>query len=633
MCGICGWVGPPDEQALQAFTDRMFHRGPDGRGTFSDNHISLGHRRLSIIDLENGVQPMTDATGRFVIVYNGELYNFPELRADLETLGHSFRTRCDTEVVVEAYYRWGEDCVRRFNGMFSMAVYDREERTLFLAVDRWGKKPLYWARAGNRLYFASELKAMRGLPGFSPSLSVGALGRYLCYDYYPAPHTVLEGVRKLPGGHRMVLGNDATDADPAPDCWYEPSFEPKLDISFEEARTEFARLLRLAVERRLLSDVPLGVFLSGGVDSNAAAAMMARLRPPSSVDTFSIAFTEKEFDESDLARRAAEHYGVNYFEERVDADRLQAVLPDAMAALDEPLADQSVMPTYLLSRFARQRVTVALGGDGGDELYAGYETFPANRMFHWFMKAPGPLRAALRHAVDLVPASSGYMGLDYKIRTFLRGEGQGLAQRNLRWVGPFVPEDVESLLTPEAREVIPWLVNGEPPLAEGVRILERTDARDMVDKVLHLYARTYLHDNNLARVDRISMAHSLEVRAPLLDADLTDFVNRVPAEYKMKGLTKKHLFRESVRGIVPDFIIDAPKHGFAVPLARWLRNGLSGLMRETLAEDRLRREGLFRPEAVARLIDDHMNRRRDNRKQLWALITFQMWRDNWERRI
>ena len=622
MCGIAGFVNregePADPGLLARMTATLAHRGPDGEGEYTDGPAALGHRRLSIIDVDGGSQPLGNEDGSIWVSFNGEIYNDPELRGELLAAGHRFRTDCDTESLVHLYEEHGDDFPRRLNGMFALALWDARRRRLVLGRDRMGQKPLFYAETGRGgLVFGSEPKALLAHPEVARRLDPRGLARYLFYEYIPGPHAIWGGMNKLPPGHVLTFERGVTRVAR---FWESPGPSPDPP-PFEEAASTFWGDFRGSVARHRRSDVPLGVFLSGGVDSSSVAAALAELEPASSIRTFSIGFDDRSFDESDHARLVARHLGTDHRERIFAPGMVVDLLPEVVGWLDEPFGDASILPTHLLSRFAREEVTVALGGDGADELLAGYPTFTAERASGIFGRLPGPVRALARSAAGRLPVDLGNLSLDFKAKQFLRGAGEPSPLAHQRWLGSFSGAEIRRLL------VEPGDVDVEAEHLDRASALI-PDA-DPLTRSLRLYQDTYLPDDILAKVDRASMACGLEVRAPFLDAGLVDSVARLPSSYKYgRGVTKR-LLKRAARGRLPDAILDRPKKGFGIPVARWLNGPLAPLLDAMLAPDRLERQGLFRPEEVARRVGEHRAGVRDHRKPLWSLLMFQLWQERW----
>jgi asparagine synthase (glutamine-hydrolysing) len=626
VCGICGVVGRElvDRDALVAMTRTLVHRGPDDEGIhierLGDVAVGLGFRRLSIIDLASGNQPIANEDGSIKVVLNGEIYNFRELREELVAKGHTFRTGSDVETVVHLYEEDADNFVTRLNGMFALALWDSTREQLTLARDRFGKKPLYYAEVGEKLLFGSELKALQRHPECPSEIDFGSLCRYLALEYVPAPRSIVEGVRKLPGAHMLRWRSGRTTISRYWDLTFS---QPARTRSVDDYARELREQLRAAVRRRLVSDVPLGAFLSGGIDSSSVVAMMAEALPAGALKTFSIGFHEASFDESAHARRVARHFGTDHHEEVFTPGVLVDVIPAMVDILDEPFGDASVLPTYVLSRFTREYVTVALGGDGADELLAGYPTFSAEKVARAY-RVPRLLHEnGVIPIVDRLPVSTDNFSVDFKLKRFVHGAARRQEIRHPVWLGSFDEANQQAVLNR-----LP-----EDPYDEVRRAYasSRATARNWLERSIYQYAATYLQDDILVKVDRASMACSLEVRAPFLDVELAEFLGEVPASLKLHRLDTKHLLKRAMSQLLPPEIAERPKKGFGIPVAAWFKNELREPLLDELSPARLRAQGIFEPVEVGRLIDDHLSGRRDNRKQLWTLFVFQLWHRRWSR--
>ena len=615
MCGICGDValsGVPDAEGVRRAARAIAHRGPDAEGFFIEGPAALGHRRLSILDLSTGDQPMSRDGA--TIVFNGEAYDYLSLREELSKRGHPFTTRSDTEVVLRAYLEWGENFAERVHGMFALALWDSRSRKLVLARDRLGKKPLYYSVRDGRCLFGSELKALAAHGGVARELNEEALVQYLACEYVPAPSSIYRGIRKVPAAHVGVFDERGFRLRrywdlPAPDV-----------AAPADASGQLVSLLEAAVAKRLVADVPVGVFLSGGVDSTAIAALAARHKKP--LRTFSIGFTEESFDESPWAALAAQRIGSEHSSQKFSGADCLALLPAAVAQLDEPFADPSFLPTLLLSRFTRQHVTVALAGDGGDELFAGYDPFLAHRPAALFARVPRPLRSLLSAAVHALPSSSRNMSLDFRLKQFLRGVDAAPSLRHQSWIGSLLPAEIPALLRPELRA----LATPEVAYREVLEDAARSGAAPgSVDEALRFYLTRYLADDILVKADRASMAASLELRAPFLDTAVVEFAARLPWRTKVSLTRTKVLLKNALRGVVPDEILRRPKKGFGIPVAAWIRGPLRETFEEALSEKALEHGGIFDPQAVRALLHTHLQSRADLRKPLWTLFMFQLW--------
>jgi asparagine synthase (glutamine-hydrolysing) len=635
VCGIAGLVagvdGVVDERALRRMTSALAARGPDGEGFHVGGPVGLGHRRLAIIDLAGGHQPLYSEDGDVAVVVNGEIYNFELLRLDLIRLGHRFKTRSDSEVIVHGYEAWGDGVVDKLEGMFALAVWDAKARKLLLARDRMGEKPLYWAQtAGGGLAFASELRALRHAPGIDSEIDPSSLARYLVYEYVPAPATMLRGVKKLEPGTRLVV---RAGGDPVVSRYWELPLPAEADASrehnAERAAADLLDELRRSVRERLVSDVPLGVFLSGGIDSSTVAALAAEVRGRD-LDTFAIGFEDPSFDESSEARRVARHIGSRHHEQRLSPAVLLDLLPRVGQLLDEPIGDASIVPTHLLARFARKHVTVALGGDGGDELFAGYPTFQAERLagaiFDDAPRLVGRAAALLGGAaLRALPVSTGYMSIDFKLRQFLKGAQTDPIRRHQAWLASFLPADALAALAPEAARAAAAAPEELWDVVDNR--MAACPAHDPRDRLVYFYARGYLGDGVLTKVDRATMAVGLEARAPLLDTRVMALACRIDPSLRLRGMTTKYLLKRAMRGILPDSTLDRKKQGFAMPIGGWLRKDLRPLLDDMLSARRLAASGLFSPKPIRRLVDEHVAGRADHRKPLWTLLAFMLWKD------
>ncbi len=623
MCGIAGFVNsggrPADRDVIEAMTAELAYRGPDGVGLHVVGPVALGHRRLAIIDVAGGAQPLSNEDGSIWVTYNGELYNELDIRPKLEARGHRYKTQSDTETLVHLYEESGVDFVKQLNGMFALGIWDEPRGRLILARDRMGQKPLYYAElADGGLVFGSQPKALLKHPRVARALDPHSLSRYLFYEYVPAPYSIWQGVRKLPRGHVLVWERGALSVSR---YWESPASAPESESPpFEQAAQRFWGSFREAVGRHRRSDVPLGVFLSGGVDSSSVAAALCEIEPAANIHTFSIGFEDPSFDESRHASAVARFLGTRHHERTFSVDQVYELLPEVAGWLDEPFGDASILPTHLLSRFARESVTVALGGDGADELMAGYPTFEAERAAGLYRGLPRPARALVEAVAQRLPVDHRNFSFDFKLKQFLRGAQEPLALAHQRWMGSFSGPELSRLLVQHDFDVEAEHLALAAALAPGGDPLQRS---------LALYQETYLPEDILTKVDRASMARGLEVRAPFLDAALVDEILRLPSSYKYgKGKTKR-LLKAAVSGRLPASILKRPKKGFGIPVARWLRGPLAPLLDRLLDRGRLQRQGLFQPDEVARRIQEHQTGARDHRKPLWTLLMFQLWHEQW----
>jgi len=615
MCGICGVAGgnpAGGRELVGRMCSALAHRGPDDEGSVHLDGVTLGMRRLSIIDLEGGHQPMPNEDSTVWAIQNGEIYNHLELRELLVAAGHSFNTQSDTEVLVHGYEEWGEAMVDRLNGMFAFAVLDRRRGVVLLARDRMGIKPLHYAIDGKRLVFASELKALLRDPALRREIDPVALDQYLAYEFVPSPRSIVLGIDKLQPAHILTWSvRDGTHR-------IRRYWSPELGVadghrSLDEESERLREVLRESVRKELISDVPLGVFLSGGIDSSAVAAMMTQLG--GDVKSFSVGFADRSFDESRYARQVAHHLGTEHRELTLEPDMLLGLIPKLPSLLDEPMGDASIIPTYLLSEFTRRHVKVALGGDGGDELFAGYPTLQAHRLAAYYLRAPRVLReGVVEPLVRRLPVSRGNLSFDFRAKRFVGGARYPVAERHQRWMGSFNAQERAVLL---AREVPHEVEDGEAAYA------------DPLNQVLALDMRLYLENDILVKLDRASMMASLEGRVPLLNNDFVEYATHLPLNMKLRGLRSKFLLKRALRGLLPEAILNRPKKGFGIPVAHWFRGPLKEQLLSVLSPERIARKGFFDPAAVAALIGDHLDGRRDNRKQLWTLFAFELWHDGY----
>lgn len=571
MCGIAGFFGAGDEATLHRMTARIAHRGPDDEAflTEPDRGVFLGFRRLSILDIAGGKQPMTTADGALSIVFNGQIYNHQELRAELQKLGARFVSdHSDTEVLLHGWRQWGGDLPSRLNGMWAFAIYDRTRRQVFFSRDRFGKKPLFYFAGANSFVFASELTALREHPQVPSALDDAALRKYFAYGYVPAPLTFLKGVNKLPAGHSLTL--DLSNLAHRTLCYwqYQPAAEhdPRPESELVE---EFRARLDTAVARRLGADVPVGSFLSGGIDSSAVTALAMRHASKDRIKAFSIGFEEASFDETRYARLVAQHVGADHQIETLSVQRALDILPDIAARWDEPIADSSMLPTYLLCQHARKQVTVALGGDGADELLAGYDPFRALRYARWYEKlVPKPVHRAVSLIATKLPVSHRYMSLDFRLKRTLRGLDHPAHLWLPVWMAPLAPSELNELFSAP--------VDLEDIYSEAIQAWDNCASNDPIERTIAFYIRLYLQDDILVKVDRASMLNSLEVRAPFLDIELVDFLRRLPTNMKLRGGTSKWILRQAAESLLPREVLTRSKQGFALPVGAWLADGKLG---------------------------------------------------------
>jgi len=620
MCGIVGIVRNDRSDVDQALLARMCaairHRGPDDDGFYVNGAVGLGMRRLAIIDLKSGQQPIHNQDRTAWIVFNGEIYNYRELRDKLEKLGHTFYTNSDTEAIVHAYDQYGADCPNHLRGMFAFAIWDERTQELFLARDRVGKKPLLYAQVNGQFIFGSEFSALLQHPDVGKDIDVEALDHYLSFMCVPAPLTAYRAIRKLEPGHSLRWRKGEIKIE----RYWQPDFSKKINISEQEAGERAIEILRDAVKVRLMSEVPLGAFLSGGIDSSAVVALMSE-ESSAPVKTFSIGFEEQDFSELHHARRVAEHVGADHHEFIVRPDALE-VLPLLVEHYGEPFADSSAIPTYYVARETRKHVTVALNGDGGDESFAGYERYAAMRLAERYHRIPAVLRdTVMRQAIELLPSSQTKRGRIRDVKRFIQAASLPKIERYLRWVSVFDSQAKQDLYTADFRQ--------QTENSSAANILDpwfaRANGSGIVDAALLTDIMTYLPNDLLVKVDIATMAVSLEARSPFLDHHVIEFAASLPEKFKLRGLTTKYLLKRMLRKLLPAENLDRRKMGFGVPIGQWFRGTLQPFLRETILSEKSLKRGLFRPEAVRQLVERHTRGERDYSHQLWTLLMLELW--------
>ncbi|MFQ5601671.1 MAG: asparagine synthase (glutamine-hydrolyzing) [bacterium] len=622
MCGICGVTyfdreKMVTEREVKRMCDVIYHRGPDDSGVLIDGSTGLGMRRLSIIDLNSGHQPISNEDGSIWIVFNGEIYNHLELRQELKKRGHQFRTQTDTEAIVHAYEEFGVDCPTKLNGMFGFAIWDQKKNTLFLARDRLGIKPLYYYFNHQMLAFGSELKSILQLKEVPREVDPQALDIYLTFEYIPSPYSIFQNIRKLPPGHHLTLKNGQISIKK----YWELKYEER-EFNEREFEEQLVALLQDAVKIRLMSDVPLGALLSGGIDSSAIVALMSREmdRP---VKTFSIGFKEASYNEASYARLVADHFKTEHHEFTIEANALE-LTEKLIGHLDEPFGDFSIFPTYLVSKIAREYVTVALSGDGGDELFAGYDTYIANKMAQVYSRLPAFLRGQLiEPSLSKISPTEKKKGLINRAKRFVEGMRLPDDLQHTRWM-IFLQQAEKSLLySQDFQESIT-----DFDTYEFIRkYFHRSSSRDTVNRQLYVDIHSYLVDDILVKVDRMSMATSLEARVPLLDHRFVEFTARIAGRYKLKGFDTKHIFKNAMRDILPSQILKRGKEGFSIPIKNWLKTDLKSLMLEVLAPQKIKNEGFFDSDYVERLTHEHLTGKDNHSHRLWAMMVFGIWHD------
>ncbi|MFK7734816.1 MAG: asparagine synthase (glutamine-hydrolyzing) [Pirellulaceae bacterium] len=614
MCGIAGIaVHGSDleaaEQRIGRMLDVIFHRGPDEYGTLLDQGVALGMRRLSIIDLADGQQPIYDESGRYGVVFNGEIYNFIELREELKQRGHRFKTNSDTEVIVHLYEEMGEKCVEKLRGMFAFAVWDRETRSLFIARDRVGIKPLYYTLHNGTLYFGSEIKSLLENPEITPSLDRTSLSHYLSLKYVPAPRTLFENIHCLPPGHSLTFRNGEVQIDR---YWNLDFAKPAAPLSEAEAVDRLGELLRESVRLRLRSDVPFGAFLSGGLDSSVIVALMSEAMSEP-VKTFSVGFADDEgADELPYAKQVSDAFGTEHHTLKIGAADFLEHAEKVLWHLDQPIADQATVATYMVAKLARQHVKMVLTGEGGDELFAGYARYQGEQYSPWTRHIPSPLGRLVNRVGRNLP---GMRRAKIALNALMISDE---AQRFANWFPMFNDETKEAV----------WL-DSEVEMADTSSVfrslLKESNASDTLDRMLHCDCKAWLVDYLLLRGDKLTMANSLEGRVPLLDHEVVEFATSLPPEFKLRGKTRKYLLKKFGETVLPSEIIHRKKQGFPIPIDRWLRKEASDMMQDLLAPDCIQRRGLFDPQVVDGLMKRHLSGYADNSTELWGLMSLEMW--------
>lgn len=626
MCGIAGFINPPEDSAsgrliLEDMLKSIRHRGPDDEGLYLDDAVALGVRRLSIIDLKTGHQPIHNEDETAWVVCNGEIYNFPELKEELQKKGHIFYTGTDTEVIIHLYEDYGYECVTHLSGMFAFAVWDRKKQCLFLARDRFGIKPLYYSSAPGRLIFSSELKPIIKFPGFSKELDLHSLDKYLSLEYVPSPYSIFRNILKLPAGNILVYKDGSITTRRYWDIPFtEGNSRPPKKIKEIEEKLLF--LLKKSVKAQLRSDVPWGIFLSGGVDSAAILALASGFSSDG-VKAFSVKFNEASFDESLCSAAISELYGAEYYCRTFGAQDALDILEDENFLPDEPLADASLLPTYFLSRFSRRHITVAISGDGGDELFAGYPTYPAHKLARYYRRLPGFLRRGLiEKAVSGMPVSMKNFSLDFKAKQFIRGADYPLKMRHFLWMGAFSPGEKERLYSGSIRDYL----NKSDAFMSVDNYLAECPAREEQDILQYLDIKTYLQDDLLVKTDRASMLNSLEVRVPYLDHELAEFAFQLPVGLRLRNFSTKYILKRALRQLLPKRILNRKKKGFGIPLGFWIQKELKDKFSSILLDKAyINKQGLFDCRYIEELLSQHLENKRDNRKKLWTLFMLLLW--------
>ncbi len=623
MCGILGIAADsrndlPSMERLESASELLRHRGPDGSGTYFSPlgpapHAALGHRRLSIIDLDSGQQPMSNEDGTVWITFNGEIYNFRELRQELEHAGHTFKTGSDTEAILHTYETYGEDCVRRLRGMFSFGLWDDRHKRLLLARDRLGQKPLYYSHQNGALAFSSQPKSIFVLNGMERRLNPQSLDAYLAYQYVPHPLSIYEGIWKLPPAHYLVYEQGEVRTE----RYWQLQFTSDDKMNEAEACARIRQTLKESVRLRLVSDVPLGAFLSGGIDSTIIVGLMSEITEHP-VETFTIGFEESDFNEVEFARLAAKRFRTSHHEQIVRPKAIE-VLPLLAEHHDEPFGDSSSIPTYYLSKMTREHVTVALTGDAGDECFAGYRRYKAVKLAGLLDRLPAPLRKLLDPGK--LPGGALERGFMQRLKKFTSGIPLPPEERYFLWMSIFAENERRELYTPEFLKK----VSTGSPFRFMDQYYEEAGDTDLISATTYVDLCSYLPCDLLTKVDIASMANSLEARSPFLDPAVVELAASLPMELKLRGMKDKYLLKTAFADLIPESILNRDKMGFGVPLAPWFRGELKDFLQDHLLNGRGIGEGYFRTEAVQQKLDEHMDGHRDHGHQLYALLMFELW--------
>jgi asparagine synthase (glutamine-hydrolysing) len=622
MCGICGIINrdfrvPVNAAIVKKMNDAIIHRGPDDEGQHVKQNVGLGMRRLSIIDLVTGAQPIYNEDKTVVIVFNGEIYNHDVVRSELEKKGHHFRTNADTEVIIHAYEEFGVDCVKKLNGMFAFSIWDERKKRLFIARDRIGIKPLYYYVDEKRIVFGSEIKSILQVPEVPREVDRKALDTFLTFEYIPSPSSIFKGIYKLPAGHWLLFENGQIKTEK---YWFlDYKASPKNEDQLAE---ELREILLDAVKVRLMSDVPLGSFLSGGLDSSSIVAMMSKsMSTP--VKSFSIGFDDSTYNELPYARAVAKHFNTDHFEEIIKPNAVE-LTEKIIGQLDEPFGDFSVFPTYLVSQMARKHVTVVLSGDGGDELLAGYDTYIAEKIAKRYARLPSFFRNGfVGPIINSVPPTDKKKGLVNKAKRFIEGTNLPKELQHVRWMIFLQEAEKQLLYTKNFGQEL----NDHDPYQFILEKIDQISSTEPLDQQEYIDIKTYLVDDILVKVDRMSMAVSLEARVPLLDHRFVEFAATIPGPMRLKEKRTKHILKKAMTGILPDYIINRGKEGFSIPIKNWMKNELYPMMMDALSESNVKDAGFFEPKYVTQLVNEHLKGSENHSHRLWALMMFHMWRD------
>jgi len=619
MCGICGYFNLKDGLGdnrpggiIKAMLGRLVHRGPYDEGVFEDGHVCMGMRRLSIIDIKGGHQPQFNEDRSIAVIFNGEIYNYRELKGELESRGHVFQSQSDTEILPHLYEEYGDDFVSGLNGMFAIALYDSKQRRMLLVRDRMGIKPLYYAQDGENIAFASEIRSLREVPSVSGRVCFEALDSYFAFEYVSAPLTIYRDIKKMLPGEMIRADKQGRENI----RYWHPVFE-KNEHDEKYLIEKIREIFFSSVKYRMISDVPLGVFLSGGVDSSLITGVMSQYEKD--IKSFSIGFEEETFNELGWAKEASDFFHTQHCAHLLEESRAIELIPGILESLDQPLADASIIPTYLVCMLSRPHVTVALSGDGGDELFLGYDTYKAYRIASFLRWMPGMMTWMMGRAAGLMPVSEKRLGFEYRLKKFLKGLALRPEYANYAWWGSFAKDEKERIYSERFMNIREGF-SDFAPVDFYSKYLE--DIRDPLDRVNFLDLHLYLQDDLLQKVDNMSMANSLEVRVPFLDHRMVQLAVGINNNLRLRGLKTKHILKKALDDYLPEGIKNRPKIGFDIPLDKWLRGGLRGFMEKSLDRDIIEETGLFSYEGIKKLADEHLERKKNHRQLLWPLIIF-----------
>jgi asparagine synthase (glutamine-hydrolysing) len=637
MCGIAGFTRFNNKnydasKVIETMCNKIAHRGPDGFGYENQKNVSLGHRRLSIVDLEGGSQPIFNPNNNTYIVFNGEIYNYKSLQKHLEQKNYKLKTSSDTEVVLALYEIYGLDFLEQLEGMFAIAIWNENEQKLILARDRMGEKPIFYQAKDGDLIFASELKSLVEHPSVNRTISAKGFNKFLTYEYIPGPASILKDVYKVEPGQVITFDQNGINKI---FYWNYPSYNHlEGDNSFnkEELMFELDELLRTSIQNRLTADVPVGVLLSGGIDSSIVTAIASEYTHK--LQSFSMYFNEKSYDESSYIKKITDKFALNHHAEYLSPKDMLSIFDELGGIMDEPMADPSIVPTYFLSKMTSKKVKTVLGGDGADELFAGYPTYTANKLIQIYNIVPYEIRTALTNFTksligNVIPVSNKNIALDFKLKQFFRGANVASEVRFFRWMGGFIESEKNSILTDSFKK----MASGSFPYEDINRLLSRVNILNETDRLLYLSQKLYLTDDILVKTDRASMQNSLEIRAPFLNHNIVEFAAKLPARFKLRGLTTKYILKQLALKYIPSEIVNRPKKGFGIPITEWLKKDLKEPMLDLLSKESIESTGILDYQGVKSLIDGHLNGSANNRKLIWSLLSFQLWNQEFKASI